>query len=1022
MDLSEAMPRLLSTLESLMEASGEGRDSAAPVPEDVASAIDDMAPPPPPSSSRIPGGSSAAARLEFLPMEGLIANAWCGLAFWAMERAAATPATTAPSPAGATNESNSDRMDEDGGGKGKGKGKAKEKEKEKEKGEANRGSATAAAEDDRPLLVLLRWLLGGATGPSNGSRSEAATNEESAAGGRRSSAEDAGLAPATPVASTEKLVRWKASLLYALIRGLSRRLAVSGIRIAPGTETDDSDATGNLGSAGEPPERAWLDTLVDVSSLYPGGSSVCPECALAGGVVRDAVLRERGKGKDGDGGGNGGTSVGGEQYGDKRQAKPPPSRFPLWQVLLEAVLRGKCGWNKHGGGDRRCHAASVLPRVFLTEALALSPSGRSAWLLESLYKGAFHGTERGDHGARATEPEDENIHGKDGGSRGVLAAKRRQEEQGLALAILGHAWRAEASRVLLAWKKGRLPRPNPPSSPRGSTGEGASGCGQEARLLRDGGAAGNPPQQESSDELRQDTGSTLLLLLRTASCLLSPTGAGAACNRSRGEEGAGAAAVMVGARAPGGRTAARDGEQVGARRREGMEEPLVSNREDPEEGGAQGWSKGARRLAAAKSMLGAESATLWSEIFEARSSSRTHAAGGFTRLVKHLAKACGSCALSAREAEEAAVVGRMSGISGGNAESLTGAWGELVFSQTQPQQDKGAVASTPEGEKPAPAAAAAAAAAVAASRNTLAPPPPFFSLPVLTAAARALLTAAPKETKVKERNRAWKAGLATLAWTLTSRSTDTIPPQPQPQPQPRSSPASSATTAAEEGEIAVAGVCRCLSAVRSTLATAADSASDSLGVNWRSGATFPLDEASLSSVSQLLATALGRSHAVSTAPGVSPGKVVGAAEEPRVACAAVAAVPAVQSEVESLVVCVLSAVKSVRPELLAGSPGLLSALSPALEAVLDLPASRSVDFRAAGRAVICTVYVAQDVDRCCREICVVFLATPGWLCMQSAKKAKVLGLQCRGILMRMLDSINSKRVSASCRFCHALLL
>lgn len=213
---------------------------------------------------------------------------------------------------------------------------------------------------------------------------------------------------------------------------------------------------------------------------------------------------------------------------------------------------------------------------------------------------------------------------------------------------------------------------------------------------------------------------------------------------------------------------------------------------------------------------------------------------------------------------------------------------------------------------------------------------------------------------MKERNRAWKAGLATLAWTLTSRSTDTIPPQPQ--PQPRSSPASSATTAAEEGEIAVAGVCRCLSAVRSTLATAADSASDSLGVNWRSGATFPLDEASLSSVSQLLATALGRSHAVSTAPGVSPGKVVGAAEEPRVACAAVAAVPAVQSEVESLVVCVLSAVKSVRPELLAGSPGLLSALSPALEAVLDLPASRSVDFRVAGRAVIPCMLLKTSTD------------------------------------------------------------
>lgn len=959
------MPHVLITLESLML--GEGEESAAPDPEGAASTIDDMARPLL-SSGGQSGGSSAAAQLEILPMDGLIASAWCGLAFWAMERAAPAPATAAASPAAAaaasSNESNSDDKDENNSDKGKGKGKGKptagsgggdSSSSSAAPPKRQQGSATMA-EGGGPLLLLLRWLLGGAADSSNGSGSEAATDKESAGGGR-GAAEEVGLAAPTPDASAEKLTRWKASLLGALIHGLSRRLALSKVSTAPGTEAGDSGAKGNLGTAEQAlPEQAWLDARVDMSSLYSGGSSTCPECALAGCVIRDAILREWGKTKDGDGEKKGGTAAGGKRDGEKREANPPSPRFPLWLVLLEGALRGRCGSNKHGGGDRRCHSAALLPRVFLAEALALSPRDWSGPFLVSLYKGVLFETEGEDLGTCVTEAEGDHIHGS-GRTPGVLPTMRRQQEQCSALTVLGHAWRAEASRVLSGWKSRRLPCPNPSASGDRTTDVGLDGSVQNAGLLHSGSAAGAPvPQEPSSDQLRQDTGSTLLLLVRTASSLLSlssPPPPETACNRpSRGVETR-AAALGGDACAPGGRATAHDGERGGAREGEGVAENQASNR-NLEKGRGRGWSQDDGRLAAAKAALGAESAGLWSEVFEARRNSHTSTAG-FTRLVKHLAEACGSCALSAEAPKEAAVG---PGASGGDTENLTGAWG-LGFSQTQTQrqQAKGAVAFTAEVEKPAPAAAAAATAA-AGARNTLAPPPPLFSLPVLLAAALALLRAAPKETKARVRGQAWKAGLATLAWALTSTpsTAEAATPTPPQPPRPQLAPASSsATTAAEEGATA-ADICRCFGAVRSTLAAAAaGTAADSSGVNWSSGTTFPLDQASLAPVSLLLADAVSRSYAVSAAPAasaaqvVSPEKMVGAiistpcaAADAHVASASVAAIPSVRREVRSLVLCVLSAVGSFRPEVLEMSPGLLSALSPLLEAVMDLPASRCV--------------------------------------------------------------------------------
>lgn len=924
---------------------GKGQCSATPVPEEAVSTMDAISPTPLLSSSGQTGGSSAASRLEVLPMGDLVANAWCGLAFWAMECAASPPvATVAASPA--ADEPTPENKDEDGGGSGKGKGRAKSAAgsgggdstgTSAAPLEPNQVSATSS-EGGRPLLVLLRWLLGGTAACLDGSGREAATDDEPVAG-RSGAAEEVGPAPATPVvASTENLARWKVSLLGRLIRRLSRRRALSGMRTAP-PGTDDSGAKGNLESA-EPTQQAWLDAPVDVSSLHAGGGSRCPQCALTGDAIRDAVLRESGKMDDGGDADRNDRTPAGEQDREMHRAKSPPPRFPLWLVLLERVLRGRCRCDKHDD------PASLVPQDLLAEALALSPSGWSARFLESLYRGVFSEIERGDHGTGATWPEERKIRGSRGSARGVLSAKRSQEELCSGLNVLGHAWRAEASRVLLGWKSRRLrPDPSPPSSPGGVMDTGLDGSVIAAGLPRNGSAAGAASaQQKSSDELRQDTGSTLLLLLRIVSSLLSLSSppSGAACNRSREGETEATGVVGDAACAPGETTAAaaHDREQGGAREGEGVAEAQVSSLTTLEEGEAQGWSQDGRRVAAARAMLGAESAGLWGEIFEARRNSQTHAAG-FTRLVKHLAKACGSCALSAEEPEEADVGSR---VSGANAEgnSSAAAWG-LGFSQTQPQQQqqqdkKSASESGQPAQAPAPAAAAAAAL------NTLAPPPPFFSLPALAAAALALLRAAPNERKLRQR--AWKAGLATLAWTLTS-SIENVTVLPQPPLLPQPAPASSAPATAGE-EVATAEICRCLRAVRSVLATAAGAAVDSTGVNWSSGTAFPLDEASLSPVCQLLAASVGRSCAASAAPaaaqGARPGDVVGAGEEPREACAAVAvvAVPAVRSEVLALVVCVLSAVRSFRPEVLEKSPGLLLALSPVLEAVLDLPASRSV--------------------------------------------------------------------------------
>ncbi|CAM9850171.1 unnamed protein product [Pylaiella littoralis] len=386
-----------------------------------------------------------------------------------------------------------------------------------------------------------------------------------------------------------------------------------------------------------------------------------------------------------------------------------------------------------------------------------------------------------------------------------------------------------------------------------------------------------------------------------------------------------------------------------------------------------------------KAAFGAETAGLWSELFETRRASLTHAAG-FSRLLRALAKDCGRCALSAGETEEAALVGSGTSPSNdGDRENSSGLG--LVFSQTQPptqQQltskrddqrerdvgrgnDKDAVASkTIQRGKPAQAAARSVQRSSSSSSSeaslkwgqdqggsgVLSPPPHFFSLPVLTAAALALLTATSQELDAKSRLRAWKVGLATLAWTLTSTTANIFPrpltpaPPAPPAPPPLSgTPLSSAKAiGAEEGAMAIGETCRCLGAVRSSMAAAAIA---SRGEHWSSRTILPLEEDTLAPVCRLLAVAVSRSYAAAaTATAAAQDASSGsssrasssaAAAQTEAACVgAVAAFPSVRGEIRSLVVDVWSAVTGFRAELLA-------ALSPMLEAVLDTPLSKCGD-------------------------------------------------------------------------------
>ncbi|CAM9601540.1 unnamed protein product [Ectocarpus sp. 4 AP-2014] len=967
LNVGEELPLLLSILETLMEA------FPSPTPEDAASAVDAAAPLllPPSSSSRGAEEENCYTdvRLEVLPTTGLIANAWCGLAFWAMEQAAAAGLDvegTGKGKSGAADAGGSASDNQDGSGKGHGNTAAAASDFRKEGSGPSSSSAAPPKENEaseaiRPLQVLLKWLLGVRARPSTGTGAKVTVTEKAVPGG--STAEGRGKAAANSASSptTDRLARWKEALLAALIRVLSRRLDVQNAEAEAGA--DDADA--------KLPERAWLEAPVDSSSVFDGRSCAgdcpaCAECLPAGGVIRQSISRKWLK-----------------------------SETPLWLVLLTGVLRGRCGLEylcldggggggsgggsrvvreachkgnpRHepgiategtrGGGESACQFSPVfLPQSFLAGALSMSPGGWPAQLLASLLTG-------------------------------VRSAKgRKQEEEDLVLVVAGRVWRAEAARNLAEWNR-CLPLSTDPYV--GAAGAGFDGGAQgvrpggdryrgvpvapHARTAGISAAGVNVQQQQQqrqqqrqpSENLRTATANTLRFLLHAACSLFSRPPEGNTRSQSKEPEGAAGQACDTGSRA------------VGSTGVQNEAAAVADHDGNLREGASGGWSEGGKRSAAVESFFGAEAARLWLGLFEARRNSPAQPKG-FSKLVKALAKDCGDCAFVVSGGPLGGGKGG-AGEGGSSAASPPAVWG-LDFSQTQPlsqqqqprtgQREPGDFASSTQGDK----TTGAAATRYDKRSNTdnlegkkqngggdaLASPPPFVALPVLAAAALALLTAAPAEADTKARGRAWKAGCATLAWTLTAAAAvpgATAWPSPaSPSTTRRSSAAGVA--AGEEGATVPAEVCQCLCAVRSCLtvaaaAAAADSAGGGLNRSSSSGtAGFPLDRDSLAPVCRLLAIAVRTSYSTAAAavtaatttaadagPEPSSGSLVRAARSSSTASGtevvvAAAADPAVRLEIRGLVACALSASRKV-----AASPGLLTALSPLLEAVLDVPSS-----------------------------------------------------------------------------------
>ncbi|CAN0555655.1 unnamed protein product, partial [Ectocarpus sp. 12 AP-2014] len=673
LNLGEELPLLLSILETLMEA------FPSPIPEDAASAVDAAAPlllPPSYSSTGAEKENCCAdVRLEVLPTTGLIANAWCGLAFWAMEQAAAAGLDvegTGIGKSGAADAGESTSDNQDGSGKGHGNTAAAASDFRKEGSGPSSSSAAPpkeneASEASRPLQVLLEWLLGVRARPSTGTGAKVATVAGKAvpggstADGRRKAAANSALSP-----TTDRLARWKEALLAALIRGLSRRQDLQNAETEAGA--DDADA--------KLPERAWLDAPVESSSVFDGTSCAgdcpaCAECSPAGGVIRQSISRKWLK-----------------------------SETPMWLMLLTGVLRGRCGLEyrcldgcggggsgggsrvvrdachkgnpRHepgvaldgtrGGGESACQISPVfLPQSFLAGALSLSPGGWPAQLLASLLTGV-----------RSAEG-------------------RSKEEEELALVVAGRVWRAEAARNLAEWNRCL---PLSIDSYVGAAGAGFDGGAQgvrpegdryrgvpvatHARIVGISAAGADVQQQQQqrqqrqqrqqpSENLRTATANTLRFLLHAACSLFSRPPDGNTRSQSKEPEGTAGQACDTESRAAG---------NTGVQN----ETAAVADHDGNLRGGASGgWSEGGKRSAAVESFFGAEAAKLWLGLFEARRNSPAQPKG-FSKLVKALAKDCGNCAFVVSG-------GPLDGGKGGAGEGGSSAapppavWG-LDFSQT----------------------------------------------------------------------------------------------------------------------------------------------------------------------------------------------------------------------------------------------------------------------------------------------------------------------------------------------------
>lgn len=885
----------------------------APSPETAASSVgaapsvhDRTAPPP---------------LLDALPTSSLIARAWCGLALWAVSEGRGGPAATR----GAEATPAEDATAGDASSAGRGGNETRRKDNDdgngSGEGEGDTNLVKTGRHEAGALSVVLGWLLL-VDEPKGGGSSTAVADGGSASGGEA----------AVALASKRSgWTRWRAALLAALIRALSRLQRYSRAR-EEAQEERDEDTSSRLHETVfllSPFSRPRSSHASGHEGRAGGATgSICPECVISEDV-RDLILRECG----GDASRGDGSVDGASDHAVQQRASP------VWLVLLVGVLGGSCcrrtpapsapsatadcqdrgeregsdrpecvpcGDGQGGGphGDEAVPAPhgldTMLPESVLSEVLGLSPRGSPSRVLACLTSGAIARLEVRKRGGSLDE---------------ATVRGQPSERWESCLNAVARVWRAEAARQLSCWEKFRR------SSAGTDAADGESGSIRRALGLRERSVASAPGPKGAAEvqpeaRLLAETANTLRFLLKTASALmwrLPLVALGSTASNTAVRPGTGRDGGVGGTPDPESGTIGWAGVGAAAQAREAG---AVSASSDVESRDLSD-RRGRVMLDAVSRVYGAEAAALWRDLFAIRQGHPL----GFPSLLKKLAKDCAVLALSMRtDSTPGSSLARISQNAASSqvpsvVDHVGGCWG-VVFSQTQPsQRDPRASNARALAEMEQPEMDGCSCG------QELAAPPPSALLPLLTAATLALLRASLNQADETTRPHVWRGGLASLAWLLTS----TTPEQPATHP---AGAQGSAGPAVEHARGAVAAdLGGCLDAVRCAVASAA---------RGRPGRDFPMDEESLAPLSRLLSVGISRSCAAGRA---SHGKGHRSCATAEVERSSLSSSPSLRDKIRSLAACVLSAVRGF-PSRVLTSPGVLRAVSPMLEAVLDMPRSR----------------------------------------------------------------------------------
>lgn len=903
LDLAVEVSPLLSTLQSLMEA------FPAPDPATVAASVDE--------APSLHDRTAPPPLLDTLTMATLIARAWCGLALWAVSEGSSGPAATRGAEATPTEDAtagdassagkggNETRRKDDGDGDGGGEGE----------GEGDTNLAKTGGHEAGALSVVLGWLLlvdeqkGGVSPTVVADSGSAFGGEEAVALASRRSG----------------LARWKMALLAALIRALSRLRHCFRAQQEDQEERDE-DTTSRLHetvvllSPFSRPRSSHAPGDEDGAGGATG--SACPECVISEDV-RNLILREGG----GDAGRGDGSVDGVSDHAVQSRTSP------IWLVLLVEVLGRSCccrtpapstpsatdcqdrgeregsdrpecvpSGNGQGGGPRGYEAVPALhrfdtklPESVLSEVLGLSPRGSPSRVLACLASAAVARLEVGRRGGNLDETA---VRGQPSG---------RWES---CLNAIVRLWGAEVRRQVWRWRKFRRFSAGTDVAYRESSSTRRA-LGLPERSVASAPGPRGAAEAQLEAKILLETANTLRFLLKTAWALLSrlPLKApGSTASATAVRPGAGRDGGVEGT--PGSESGAIGWAGVGSAA-QARETGAVFAGSVVDSRDISG-RRGRVMLDAVSGVYGAHAAALWRSLFAVR---QRHPSG-FPTLLKKLAKDCAVLALSTRtEPTPGSSSARISQNAASSqvpsvVDRVGRGWG-VVYSQTQPSQRD-------------PRESYAGALAEMGQPKTdgcscgqeLAAPPPSALLPLLTVATVALLQTCMHHAEFTTRPHVWRGGLASLAWLLTS----TTPKQLATYP------------AGEQGSVdrAVDDVCAlggCVNAVHSAVAAAA---------RGRPGRDFPTDEESLAPLSRFLGVGISRSCAAGRA---SHGKGRRSCATAEVERSSLWSNPSLGDDIRALTVCVLSAVRGF-PSRVLTSPGVLRAVSPMLEAVLDMPRSR----------------------------------------------------------------------------------